>query len=67
VSRQSPKGPRAGRSRPIKRRHPRGLGKGRITKLTTRYVEPTIKPQPPMTDAEWAHLISTLHRRLPLS
>jgi hypothetical protein len=66
VSRSAPVGP-GRRSRPVKRRKPRGLGKGRVPTATTRYVEPMAVAQEPMTAMERAHALASLNRRLPLS
>jgi hypothetical protein len=66
VSRATPNGP-GGRPRPVRRRKPRGLGKGRIPTAKTRLVEPTMSPQPPMSAMERAHHAASMTRRLPLS
>jgi hypothetical protein len=65
VSRHVPN--RATRSRPLKQRQPRGLGKGRIPTETTRAPAENLTKQEPMSAVERAHAIVSLGRRLPLS
>lgn len=66
MSRRVPNGP-GRRPYPVKRRKPRGLGKGYVHASTLRQTSVPLTPAEPMTPAERAHHAASMNRRLPLS
>ena len=65
MSRSAPNGP-GRRSRPVKRRQLRGLGKGRVASSSLPAADPPPMAEP-LSAAERAHAIASMTRRLPLS
>jgi len=66
MSRSAPNGT-GRRSRPVKHRKPRGIGKGYVPMSTLRESPVPAPTAEPMSAAERAHHAASMTRRLPLS